>query len=299
MELNNKELALLITITLLFIWGSYKNMDCFTQLLKATFSPKLVKLYFLVLIYFVFITYLFYQTSLWNYSLMKTSIIWILSTGIMTVFSTIEKKEINIRQVVTKSFIISLFVDYIIGFSNYSVIIELLLLWAALLLSLCVAMIQDDGQLQQKPGIDKVEKLIYIILSVIFFNNFINGIFNIIEHKGNELSILELMLPFLYTLAYIPFCYLLAAYVQYETALIRLGYYDIENKFLKFYLVVSLTFILKANTKRIERTQQYPLYKLFAKCKSVKCLNSKLKRLNAITRISKNISNIIQDNHTQ
>lgn len=285
MELSNKEIASIITFIIFFSFCSYKNMTNCCNLIKATFSPKLVKLYFLVLIYFVFITYLLYQTSLWNYSLMKTSVVWILSTGIMTVFSTIEKKEINIRQVITKSFIISLFVDYIIGFSNNSVIVELILLCLALFLSLVLAIIQNDGQLQQKPGIDKVEKLIYIILSVIFFNNFINGIFNIIEHKGNELSVLELMLPFLYTLAYIPFCYLLAAYVQYETALIRLGYYDIENKFLKFYLLVCLTFILKANTKRIERTQKYPLYKLFAKCKSVICINSKLKRLKAITRV--------------
>lgn len=287
MELSNKELAFLITITLFFIWCSYKNMDCLIQLIKATFSSKLAKLYLLVLSYFILITYALYRISLWNYSLIKTSIVWILSTGIMTVFSTIEKKEINIRQVITKSFIISLFVDYILGFSNHNLIIEILLLWLVIFLSLCVAIIQNYGQLKEKPGIDKLEKIIYIILSVIFIDNFLNAVTYIIDNKGNEFSIREMMLPFLYTLTYIPFCYLLAAYVQYEIALIRLGYYDIENKFLRFYLLVSLVFILKANTQRIERTQKYPLYKTFSNCESVKCINSKLKRLNAITRVVK------------
>lgn len=284
MELNNKELAFLITVVLFFMWCSYKNMDCFTQLLKATFSPKLAKLYFVVLTYFITITYFLYRINLWNYLLLKTSVVWVLSTGILTIFSTIEKKEIDISQVITKSFIISLFVDYILGFSNYNLITEILLLWLVIFLSLCVAIIQNDKQLKEKPGIDKTEKFIYIILTIIFFNNFINSVLYLIENRGNEFSIQELALPFLYTLAYIPFCYLLAAYVQYEIALIRLGYYDIENKFLKFYLLVSLTFILKANTKRIERTQKYPLYKTFSNCKSIKCINSKLKRLNAITR---------------
>lgn len=64
MELSNKELAFLITITLFFIWCSYKNMDCLIQLIKATFSSKLAKLYLLVLSYFILITYALYRISL-------------------------------------------------------------------------------------------------------------------------------------------------------------------------------------------------------------------------------------------
>ena len=202
MELSNKELAFLITIALFFLWCSYKNIDCLIQLIKATFSPKLAKLYLVVLIYFITITYLLYQINLWNYLLLKTSVVWVLSTGILTVFSTIEKKEVDIRKVITKSFIISLFVNYILGFSNYNLLIEVFLLWLVIFLSLCIVILQNDKQLKRKPGIDKLEKLIFIILTIIFFNNFINGVLYLIENRGDEFSIQELVLPFLYTLAY-------------------------------------------------------------------------------------------------
>lgn len=257
--LSNREISILIwsvvffTILIVTLKG---NSADFWSVIKALFSKKFIPFYITFGLYFFIIISLFNKFSIWEFSLYKDFIYWFLTTGIVLFFSSNNLGTYkDFVQVILTAISATIILEFIIGFYNFSLIWELILIPFVTfisLLSIFAEMKKED------PNTKIVANILKNTLSIIGIGIFIYCVYKLITNYNEFFTLSNLksfLLPPIFTFLFLPLIYFTVIYIKYESAFVNLRRYkfltDKRKKEIKFSMVryahINFNYIENAN----------------------------------------------------
>ena len=250
--LNNREIAIIIWISIFLIWTLLKPSirKSFIELLKAFFLKKIIISTILMFLYISFMVGLTYQMGFWKPSQIKNTIIWTLFVAFLMLanINKFSEDEIFFRKTVLDNFKLIIFLEFILNFYVFNIVIEIILFPIMVLLVTTLAFAETDPKNKQ---VETVLNAILIILGIIFL---LIAVYNIYSNYKSFLTVDNLrdfLLPPIFSIMFLPFIYLMALYVRYEILFMRLGFF-IEDPVVRRYAKIKFLFSFQFNLKRLK-----------------------------------------------
>jgi len=246
---STRELALIIwtVIIIIFILIKVKFDDSLTRLIRAFFASKLSIAYLIMILYSISILSLLKYFGLWDFTLIKDSILWFITFAIVTFFK-IDKAYNNnfFIEILNETFKLTLFLEFVSNLYTFNFWIEFLIFPFLLVISL----LKSFSELDSKNEI--TTKFLSNIISIIGLTYFILSVYKSFQDYHNFFSVHNmnsLILPALLSTLSIPLFYFLALYNTYEQLFLRL---PIMNSDLKIQKKLKLQIFYKAKFNLIK-----------------------------------------------
>lgn len=234
-DLNNREIATLIyialTILALLLWPKIRGS--LGRLVKAAFHPKLTAINLVMSLYVTLCTALLALVGAWEWSNLKTTLLWWITAGFGAVFSASQIKEPKqaIRRQLRDVFTWTAVITFVAEVHSLPLIWELGLLPCIVLVSLMLGIAQVG-----KEHAILVGPLTWV-LSFIGFGFLAFSVGGIIQDPIDFLAwhqLREFAGPLLLSLMFIPFIVGLAAVMIYETQFTSLSFRVQDEALLRY-----------------------------------------------------------------
>lgn len=263
--LSNREISILIwsfVICAVLIISSKGSFGKLLDVIKALFSKKFIPFYITFLVYFFIIILLLNKFSIWEFSLYKDFIYWFLTTGIVLFFNANNLNTIkDFVKVILTATSLTIILEFIVGFYNFSLIWELILIPIVTfisLLSLVAEMKKDD------PNTKVVANILKGILTIIGFGILIYGIYQLITNYTDFFTLSNLksfLLPPIFTILFLPLIYFTVLYIKYERAFMNLRRYKFLSEDRKKKIRISILKYANINFNYIENANKIIVFK--------------------------------------
>jgi len=250
---NTREIASGIW-AIIFLFWALSNLEVrksISNFIKILFNWKIVLTNLSIAAYLSLIVYILSKFHFGDISLLKDTILWyILSAIALCNQAVTESNNFSyFKNIIKDNFKIMLLLEFIVNFYTFNIIIEIILVPIVTLIALSATF--ADGKEEYKSA----KKLLDVIL--IIFGLFIvfNSIYLIISQWNGFTNINTLesfFTPIIYTLAFIPFAYILKLISEYEIAFIKLSLKNIKSKRIKLYLKARILFLCNFDFTKIQ-----------------------------------------------
>ncbi|KPL78087.1 hypothetical protein ADN00_07890 [Ornatilinea apprima] len=220
--LDNREIAIIIWLGVFFVWAlsQKKIRKSFVKVFK-TFAQKVIFISsILMVLYIGTMIYLLHRINLWNISYLSDTIIWILGVAFVLFVNISHAREDDyFRKAVVDNIKLVVFIEFITDLYVFNLWVELILVPVLALLGALL------GAASARPEFKRVESLLAPIVGLIGVGFLAYAIYNMIVDFGAFLSmqnLLTLLMPLILTILFLPFVYVLAVYVVYDSIFMRI-----------------------------------------------------------------------------
>lgn len=262
--LSNREMSIiiwaLIFILVLVIKSIISQARPWT-IINLLFAKIFIPFYIIIGLYFYIIISLLQELSIWECSLYKDFVYWLLTTAMVLFFraNNLEtyKDFINIILTAISTTII---LEFIINFYNFSLIGELIFIPLVTIIAFLTLMTEkkkDEGNIRQ------VAEFMRNLLSVIGFGVFLFVVFKLIFAYNDLFTLSNLksfLLPPIFTLLFLPVIYFTVLFMKYEVIFMNLNRYKFLSKTRKRKIKYSIIRYANINLKNIETSNKIILY---------------------------------------
>jgi len=230
--------------------------------LKALFSKKIIPFYIGIGIYFALIVTLFNKFGVWEFSLYKDFIYWFLTTGMILFFSVSDLNSYSdFIKIILTATSLTIILEFIIGFYNFSLIWELILIPTLTFISLLTFV----AELKKEDSNSKlVVTFLKNVLAILGFGFLIYGIYQLTGNYNEFFTLSNLksfLLPPIFTLLFLPFIYYVVLYVKYERVFGNLRRYKFLTDKRKRKIRFAILRYANINLYGIERANKVVLFK--------------------------------------
>lgn len=252
--LTNRELAVLVYVIFILSFCCYKNNELIKslwQLIKGLFSPRLLIWIFDALLYTFIITAILFKFQYWEFSLLKDTIIAFIA-GIGLIFKSISNDDFitYLKKQIITFFSVTYLLDFLINSNTFNLSIELILSGIIIVFVGMKAVIDISNNNYNKKIVKFVDNVLSIIVLIIFVNS-LKILFISPKDLFNWLVIKELLLPLIYTFAFIPLMFVSWVSSHYETAFLRLKNVLNNKPLINLYFKIKVFITFKLNLKAI------------------------------------------------
>lgn len=254
--LNSREWALLVWV---FIAIGYitrptrwqKLKEPLLGVLRALGSRHLVSAITLMSMYIVMMIYGLARLGLWDFSLLKGSLIWFFSVAVFSLFQVNKFSESphKIRGLVADSFKLVVVIEYLVGAYTFHIAVELVLVPLIVFLSALVAFAET------KPEYESAQKFLNAVLAIVgtaILGSVMYLLVKDFEQVANRQAVSDFVLPVILSALYTPFIAFMAVYSTYQTVLIRLQY-SITKRHVELYARFVAMLIFNVRTELLKR----------------------------------------------
>tara|TARA_R110000751_G_scaffold246033_2_gene346042 strand:- start:4333 stop:5178 length:846 start_codon:yes stop_codon:yes gene_type:complete len=254
---NNRELAILIWLTLILILLSFKKgiLKSYFDLLLAFFQDKIISSVLISIIYVELIILLLAIVNYWEMDLLKDTTFWYIGTAFLLMLNSnkaLENKT-HFKKIFWNSFKLIVVLEFITNFYTFD------LLWELVLIPIVSFIAILDAFAEQKNEHKPVKKLTQAILTIIGIIIFVYSAKKIITNSNEFLNVNSaqiLLLPIILTLLFLPFLYFYVLYMKYENIYCRIGF-RFKNKDKDFLNIKKRIFQeCKLNLRKLERLEK-------------------------------------------
>lgn len=218
--LSNREISIITWLLLIFIVLTASSKGCFGKfllVLKALFSKKIIPFYIGIGIYLAFIITLFNKFGVWEFSLYKDFVYWFLTTGMVLFFSVSDLNTYkDFAKIVLTATSLTIILEFIIGFYNFSLIWEMILIPTLTFISI----LSFVAEMKKKDRSSKlVANFLKNVLAILGFGFLIYGFYQLISNYNEFFTLSNLksfLLPPIFTILFLPFIYYVVLHIKYE-----------------------------------------------------------------------------------
>ena len=261
---SNREISIVtwsIICIIILIFSQRKDLKQIENLFKMVFNKYFVAIYFTIAIYFYFIISYLNRNGIWEMSLYKDFIFWFLTSALVMVFNVSSLKNFkDFKLVILKLFSITLFSEFLIGFFNFSLLGELILIPTVTFISLLYFYADYN---KEKEGYLTVSKFLNSLLSIVGISILIYVVYKIITNGKDLLSIFNLksfIFSPLFTLFFIPIVYLIVVFMKYEDIFGNLNRSQFINRKRKLKIKVLFLFFGNINLKFLDNAKEITIW---------------------------------------
>lgn len=262
---NNREISLGIWFIVFLIWAlSQKKISgSIFSLIKIIFSKALLRINLLMIVYLSLILFLLYRINFWEISLLKDTIYWTFGVAFIMLMNASKaySEPYFFKKTLLDNLKFVLILEFVVNFYCLNLIWELILLPFVVLL----AGMNVVSELEKEHLI--VKKITITILSIIGIVYSIVALYQVFSNLTDFISyenLRAILFPIIMICFYLPFIYLIALYMQYETLFNRISVRISEDKklfrFVKYQIFKCSHFNLKKLTRFANSVPVYNFY---------------------------------------
>jgi hypothetical protein len=248
---NNRELALIFWVIVLILASllSKKVRPSILAVIRAFFEIRIIGVQFSAYCYSTLVIYIFHLIGLWNFSMLKDTIIWMIITSFFIILktSTTKNKDKHFKELFFDSIKLIIVVEFLVNLFPFSLFSELIILpvFTILFLMKLIAEQKEEHMIVAKflDGVFIIFGTVSIIISIWKSSSDIK---NVVSYQ----NLLDLLFPIWITILFIPFTFLMLVYMRYEELFKWLNYRlnDKDKKlvrYLKFQTILKVGFRYK------------------------------------------------------
>lgn len=228
---NNREKAIIVWLVIFLVWALLqKNVrNSFIGVLKTLFQKKILTVLVAMILYVGLVVFIFYKIQFWDVFLIKDTFFWILGSAFVLLMNinNAMQDDHHFKKILLDNLKLILVLEFIITLYSFNFWIEMIFVPVMFLI---VAM---GAVAEIKKEYLPVKKLINYVLSFLGIFLIIFAISKIIgDYQGfaTTNNLRSFVLPPLMTLAYMPFLYIFALVMAYETLFVRLDVFLNNDK---------------------------------------------------------------------
>ncbi len=261
---STREMATMIWVLILlpFILNKKENRKALLNVIRA-FKLKLIISILVLIGYVTCIILILYKCKFWDSSMIKDTIFWIIFTGIGISFKYDSK--LSIREFFYESFKdnirIMLIFEFLFSTYTFSILIELLLLpLSTFIIGIKTISERDEKLKPVNKLMMSVEVLLGLVITIFTLKNIVNNIDTI----TSVINLKNFILPIILGVSLLPYIYLFAVYMGYETLFFRLYIGSEKSKYIIKKAKMVLLVNCKLNLFKINKACSMGLYNLMA-----------------------------------
>ncbi|MGE6395965.1 hypothetical protein [Chryseobacterium scophthalmum] len=222
---SNREISILFWTTITFSILIFIAKKEFLNVLKAFFHYKILTSIIAFSLYCISVIFLLSKINYWDISLIKDTIIWFLTAGIVVLFNINKVDSTNyFINVLKDNLKVILFLEFVINFYTFGLITELIII--PIITCITILFEYSKYTMLKNSNHIKANKALQQMLSIIGITILIYVLYKTISDYKilfTESNIKSFYLPIILSVLTIPFYYFLAIYMIYEEFFIRLN----------------------------------------------------------------------------
>jgi hypothetical protein len=234
-DLNNREIALLIWFAFIFGWVASKSQirSAMVNVIKAAFVPKLRNIWVAMTIYLTLSIVILSKFGIWKIDNLKTTISWLLIFPLVSIMEAnrITDEKMFFKKSMVELFGLTAFMECIVSLHSFSLLVELTLLPALTVLLLLLAYLENK---QEHQSIHKILKFILIGAGALLLFATLYGVTSHFSDVATALTAREVLVPTMLTIMFLPFTWCLHAFMTYENVFARLGLKIKDQQLLRY-----------------------------------------------------------------
>lgn len=243
---NTREVASLLIFTIFIFWAIYKIEDKesifvqFYDLFLMFFQKKFRTIQFFFLYYIFCEVLVLYSFSYWNTDYIKDTIIWTISAYflIMKHSQLVEKKHFLKTILIDNLKFIAVF-EFIVNLYTFNFIFEFIMLTIITFIVVMQTVMEYQEQRKATESVKKVFNFILGFFTIIVVLLTIKSVYDDYQNIVIVDLTKKFFLPFLLTLLYLPFYYILILIFKYETIFVLVDLYQ-KDKWLNIYTKIKI-----------------------------------------------------------
>jgi len=251
---SNREKAVIVWFLIFLFFGIFqKNIQSsLLGILKIIFHKKILYVIVAMILYVVTIIIIFNKVHIWDNSLMKDTVFWIFGSAFVLVMNVNEasKDDYYFRKILIDNLKLVVLLEFIVNFYSFSFWIELVFVPVLFIVAILSAVTETKKEFAY------VKKMMNYILSLFGIALILFAVFNIFKDYQsfvNVNNVRTVILPPLLTGTYMPFLYLFALMMSYETIFVRLDIFLSDHKALARLIKIETIKACNINLKRLNR----------------------------------------------
>ena len=233
-NLNNRELSIAVWAIafLLFIFFNNKTRSASISLIKIFFAKKLLILNVVTLLY-IFATILaLHILNIWDFSCIKITLIWTVCVAFAMLFRLRKERTVDFfKQNIRDNIKIIVFLEFIANLYVFSFWFEIIFIPFSALAGIIAAIAESD------PKHNTTKQIInytFIIIGIFFISYASYNIITNFDDFATKENLIDFTLPILLTAMFIPFIYLIALYLNYESLFLRMSFIVKDKELLSY-----------------------------------------------------------------
>jgi hypothetical protein len=238
---NTREQAYLFWLVPVLIWMlSGQNMRrSLGGILKAFFCRQFVYIYLIALSYILCSIYLLSVVKVWDTSLIKDTIMWILFVALplMLKSAKINSFQKFLKEIVRPLIAVSILFEYIFGLYTFALWIEILMVPALVMLGGMLAVSERKAEYAQVNKLLKGTQSIWGLAAIFFIG--LHLIQNYQDY-GNRMILMQFLLPLFLSLLFLLVLYGIAMYVHYEDAFVSLNRHFRHRTMFRYAMLITM-----------------------------------------------------------
>ncbi len=263
---NNREIASIAWLFLfsVFVLRSKDVRKSLTGILRVFASIKMLLPMFLLAVYIGCIAYLLRKIGLWDVALLKDTLFWFLSAGLLTIYKYVSAPTGNVpvKRLLYDNLKLIVILEFILDTYTFALWVELLIVPVATIIVLMNAYVETTE------GNRKVAKLLMGVQAILGLVLVAHAFYSaIVDYRvlGTLDTLRSILLPILLSIAIIPAAYLMAVYTNYESLFVgfKIGK-EREDSFIR-YCKWQVILHCGLSTKKIAQLRPFDLMQLESK----------------------------------
>jgi hypothetical protein len=234
-QFNNREIAVIVWFSILSVWLlKHKSVrHSLSGVVKILIHRQILTVLLLLIIYISLLIFGLQWMGLWDaFSHLKDTIAWIVGVALVMVFNVpgTLKGESLFRKAIKDAIKITIILEFVVGLYSLSLPVELILVPFITFLAMMQAVSEVKQEYQGSKNLFQgllvfigVLLIWHSVRSLLFDANLI-----IIER------LIEMLMPSILTVLFLPFLYALALYSIYNSVFVRLNTWNPDSKLLGY-----------------------------------------------------------------
>ena len=259
--LNTREKATAVWLTIFFIWAlSDSNVRCsILDLLKIFFNKKIFTLWIAMLAYIALGVLGLKNVGLWDISISKDTILWILGPAFAS-FVNINRSTLGnsyFKEAIFDNLKLVAVLEFILNLYTFSFPVELFLVP---FISFVAALEIFAGTRAEYRQVNKFLKFVLVLVGFFLLTFSIRYIvFNMQNFLTFE-NLRSFLLPLILSIILVPYIYIMALVMQYEILFVRINIANDNSKFARHAKMKVLTHchINLSKLTKVARNARYP-----------------------------------------
>jgi len=248
---SSREIATFFWIFVLLIWA-VSNKDIrksIKSVIKSFFKFKLILPIIILLIYLSVIFYLLYLVNVWNFNLLKDSIIWSLFSATVLIFQSVDIKEYRsfIKKFTISAFKIVFLFEFLVNLYTFHIVIEFFMVPVMVFLTLLEGVSQGDNKFLK---INKVIHSLFVLIGFAILISVAINVFSDIKQFGSFEMLQSVLFAPVLSILIFPYIYIFKLIITYEVLFIRIHFVESNDKAFHRKIRIMIVRCLKINLKK-------------------------------------------------
>ncbi len=238
MDLNSREIAILIWLGLILGYAAVKSRDVrrsFGGLVSAFLQRKILLSFGAAALYSAVCVWLLWQLGVWEWANLKTTLLWGITFAFVTIMDVgkLETQPRPLRRIANEAVNATALIVFIAEFHTFPLWGELILVPILVMIGGMIAV--GESKPEAAPAV-RLLKFLQVVAGLSLLIYSLGRVFQDLRDFATLTTARELAVPMLLSLMFLPFLYLLILWVSYENASHRMRV-TVEDRKLRRYAI--------------------------------------------------------------